>query len=148
MQILKSTLQQPRYVKAEAIKGQPNELALLVQGQFHGCNYAVMCTGPFPIAMVQLPIEPAKLGELSVKGLKATIGQFADITWVDAVVEPDGEEKGTVVVKFAFNKNGDFSVADSESDIPEVREVNEKKQKWTTEEVLFELLTFINGLTL
>ena len=147
MQTLKSTLPQPRYVKAEAVKGQPNELSLLVQGQFKGCNYAVMCTGPYPIAMVQIPVDPVKLGELSVKGLKSSIGQFADTTWVDEIVEPTDAEKGTVVVKFSFNKNGDFSVTDAESENQEVREMNARRQKWTTEEVLSEILTFINGLT-
>ena len=146
MQILKSTFPQPRYVKAETVKGTPAENQLLVQGQFHGCNYAVMCVGPYPIAMIQINIPPSKLPELSKKGITASIGQFVDMTWVDDVVEPDGDEKGTIVVKFAFNKNGDYSVTDAESEIPEVREVNEQKQKWTTEEILFEILTFINGL--
>ena len=148
MQILKSTIPQPRYVKAEQVKGQPNELALLAQGQYKGCNYAVMCTGPFPIGMVQVNLPPSKLPELSKKGLTASIGRFSDVTWVDDVVEPDGDEKGTIVIKFAFNKNGDYSVADAESEHAEVREMNAQRQKWTTEEVLNELFTFIGGLEL
>ena len=148
MQVLKSTIPQPRYVKVETVKGQPNELALLAQGQYKGCNYAVMCTGPFPIGMVQVNLPPSKLPELSKKGLTASIGRFSDATWVDDVVEPDGDEKGTIVIKFAFNKNGDYSVADAESEHAEVREMNAQRQKWTTEEVLNELFTFISGLEL
>lgn len=148
MQKLANTLAQPRYVKKETVAGQVNELQVLCQGQYKGCNYAALCSGPYPTGMVQIPKPPSVMPELSINGLKASIGQFCDTTWVDEVLEPEGEEKGTIIIKFAFNKNGDYSVADAESEHPEVRDMNENRQKWTTEEVLNELFTFINGLGL
>ena len=148
MQKVANTLPQPRYVKKETVAGQVNELMVLCQGQFKDCNYAVLCTGPYPTGMIQIPKSPSVMPDLSINGLRASIARFCDTTWVEEVLEPQGDEAGTIIVKFAFNKNGDYSVSDAESEHQEVREMNELRQKWTTEEVLNELFTFINGLEL
>lgn len=143
MQQIKSTLPQPRYVPEEQVKGQPNEHSLLVQGQLRGCNYAVICKGPYPIAMIEVPCDPSTLPEISPRGITSSIGRFVDATWMSTVeVSKTGD---SVIIGYAFNKNGDYSVTDAKSDIPEVRELNEKKQKWTTEAILNEILTAIGG---
>lgn len=143
MQKLTTTLNQPRYIKRDTVKGTPEECLLLAQGQFHGCNYAVIDDADHPLGMVEFECDPKSLPELSPAGLRTKL-PFCDHTWVDKVEA--GKDGDSVVVGFSFNKNGDYSVTDAESEFPEVRELNEQKQKWTTEDVLFELLTFINGL--
>lgn len=144
MQIIKSTLPQPRYVAAETVKGQPNENALLVQGQFKGCNYAVICKGPYPIAMIEVPCDPSALPELSVRGITSSIGRFVDTTWMSSV---EASKTGdSVIIGFEFNKFGDYSVEDANSPDQLTKDANAGKQKWTTEEILNEILTAIGGL--
>jgi hypothetical protein len=144
MQTLKSTFNQPRYIKRETVKGLPEECLLLAQGQFKGSNYAVIDDAEYPIGMVEFPCDPKSLPEVSINGLRASKARFCDMTWVSKVeVSKTGD---SIMVQFSFNKNGDYNIHDAESNDATVRELNDQKQKWTSEEVLFELLTFINGL--
>ena len=147
MQKYVQQLPQPRYVPEASVKGMPDELKMLVQGQFKGCNYAVMCAGEFPCAVVEIPVAPKSLPSVSIDGFKDSIGRFCDKTYVAEVCEvPKSDD--SVMIKFAFNKYGDYSVKDASSEDPEVRAMNEKRQKWTTEEILAEIFTFIGGLEL
>ena len=148
MQILKSTVPQPRYVPRAQVEGQPNALMMLMQGRYRGCNYAIVCTGEYPIGMVQIDRPPESLPEISKKGLQESIGHYCDTMYVEDVVKPEGEEANTTIVKFSFNTGRDWSVADSNSPDENVRKANEDKVKWTTEDVVHELFMFIDGLDL